>query len=31
MTAYQYRDGAPYRRTGGSFTSYDKGAGLVDA
>jgi serine protease AprX len=31
MTAYRYRDGAPYRRTGGSFSSYAKGAGLVDA
>ncbi|MCW2707505.1 MAG: peptidase [Frankiales bacterium] len=31
MTAYRYRDGAPYLRTGGSFSSYDKGAGLVDA
>jgi serine protease AprX len=29
--ACRYRDGAPYRRTGGSFSSYDKGAGLVDA
>jgi hypothetical protein len=31
LTAYRHNDGAPYRRTGGSFTSYDKGAGLVDA
>jgi serine protease AprX len=31
MTAYQYATARPYRRTGGSFTSYDKGAGLVDA
>jgi serine protease AprX len=30
-TAHRYRDGAPYRRTGGSWSSFDKGAGLVDA
>jgi serine protease AprX len=30
-TAYRFKDGAPYQRVGGVLTSYDKGAGLVDA
>ena len=30
-TAYRFRDGATYRRVDGMLTSYDKGAGLVDA
>lgn len=30
-TAYRFRFGAPYRSVGGEVTSYDKGAGLVDA
>jgi serine protease AprX len=30
-TAHRYRDGAPYRRLGLSWSSLDKGAGLVDA
>ncbi|MDQ1695169.1 MAG: serine protease AprX, partial [Frankiaceae bacterium] len=30
-TAYPFRDGAAYRSVGGLMTSYDKGAGLVDA
>jgi serine protease AprX len=30
-TAYRYGDGAPYRRVGRYRSSFDKGAGLVDA
>ena len=30
-TAHRFRDGAPYQRVNGVLTSYDKGAGLVDA
>jgi serine protease AprX len=30
-TAYKYRDGAPYKRTGRYTSSFDKGTGLVDA
>ena len=30
-TAYRFSDGAAYQRIGGVLTSYDKGAGLVDA
>jgi len=30
-TAYKFRDGAPYQRLGGYTSSFDKGAGLVDA
>jgi serine protease AprX len=30
-TAHRFADGAPYRRVGRYTTSYDKGAGLVDA
>ncbi|MGH3867364.1 MAG: S8 family serine peptidase [Pseudonocardiaceae bacterium] len=29
-TAFRYSDGAPYQRVGGYWTSFDKGAGLVD-
>jgi serine protease AprX len=30
-TAHRFHDGAPYQRVDGLLTSYDKGAGLVDA
>jgi serine protease AprX len=30
-TSYRYRDGAPYRRVDGFLSSFDMGAGLVDA
>jgi hypothetical protein len=30
-TADRFADGAPYRRVGAYTTSYDRGAGLVDA
>lgn len=30
-TAYKYRDGAPYQAVGSYTSSFDKGAGLVDA
>jgi serine protease AprX len=30
-TALRYSDGAPYQQMGGYSTSFDKGAGLVDA
>jgi serine protease AprX len=30
-TAYRFHDGAAYQRVDGGLTSYDKGAGLVDA
>jgi serine protease AprX len=31
MTAYKFRDGAPYQPVGPYTSSFDKGAGLVDA
>lgn len=31
LTAYKFADGAPYQRAGAYSSSFDKGAGLVDA